>query len=161
MKRSYPLLLTAAALAAALLPSPASAQKDDYGIISVSEQDREMNGAKAEAKRTLPGFLKLLAAPPARTRSYQIKYPLAGWEYIWVGELQLEGDAIVGTLINDPEEPGYKFGQTVRVPLKDVADWGYYNADGVMQGHYTTRVLLKRVDPAEAAEIRAALGWRE
>ena len=160
MKLSHP-LFAAAALAVALLPSSALAQKDDYGVGSVSEQDREMNAAKAEAKRTLPGFLKLLAAPPAGTRSYQIKYPLAGWEYIWVGKLRLEGDAIVGTLINDPEEPGYTFGQTVRVPLTDVADWGYYNADGVMQGHYTTRVLLKLLEPAEAAEIREILGWRE
>lgn len=157
-------LLLALALTAAVLPlaAPAAAQqRDDIAPVSVSAEGPAVEAAKAEARRTLPGFLERLASPPPGTNSYQIKFPLGGWEFIWVGNLKREGSVLVGTLSNYPEQPGYQLGQTVRVPIKDVADWGYFDARGVMQGHFTTRALLSKLPPEEAAQVRDALGWSE
>lgn len=58
-------------------------------------------------------------------------------------------------------QEGHSLGERVRVPLAEVSDWSWRGADGVMRGHHTTRVLLTRMDPAEAAELRAAFGWRD
>lgn len=157
-------LLLALVLTAAALPQAAAAQarqRDDIAPVDVSASDPAVEAAKAEARRTLPQFLERLASPPPGTRSYQIKFPLAGWEFIWVGNLKREGTVLVGTLSNYPEQPGYQLGQTVRVPIRDVADWGYFDARGVMQGHFTTRALLSKLPPDEAAQVRTALGWSE
>ena len=120
-----------------------------------------MNAARTEARRTLPGFLKLLAVPPQKTSNYAIKYPLGGWEHIWVRELKIEGKVIVGKLANYPEQEGYAIGLTVRVPIAQISDWGYRDAKGVVQGHFTTRVLLTRIAPADSAQIREDMGWAE
>jgi uncharacterized protein YegJ (DUF2314 family) len=163
IKRAH--LAMGAALALTALPLSAAPQdtrpRDDIAPLSVDQDDRAMNAARAEARRTLPGFLKLLADPPEGTGNYAIKYPLEGWEHIWVSELEIEGTAIVGKLANYPEQEGYEIGQSVRVPIAQVTDWGYRDAKGVMQGHFTTRVLLTRIDPADAAQIREDMGWSD
>jgi uncharacterized protein YegJ (DUF2314 family) len=46
------------------------------------------------------------------------------------------------------------------IALDDVVDWGYKKA-GVVQGNYTTKVLLTKLPPEEAARARQVLGWRD
>jgi len=56
--------------------------RDD--IKEVSENDAEMNAAIGEAKRTLPQFVAIMkrgGIPPAGAA---FKYPLGGFEHIWV-----------------------------------------------------------------------------
>lgn len=127
----------------------------------VRRDDPEMNGAIAEAQRTLPEFLRLLANPPPGTGEYVFKYPLAGWEHIWVDHVERRGNALTGALADVPQEPGYRHGQRVTVPLGAVSDWAYRDARGVVQGQRTARVLLPRIDPAIAATVRAAMGWKD
>ena len=163
MKRAH--LALAFALALTALPLSAAPQdtrqRDDIAPLSIDKDDRAMNAARAEARRTLPAFLTLLANPPEGTGGYAIKFPLEGWEHIWVNELEIDGKVIVGQLANYPEQDGYKIGQSVRVPISQITDWGYRSAKGVMQGHFTTRVLLTRIAPADAAQIRDDMGWSE
>lgn len=156
-KLTLPLALLVAALPVA--SAGIAAQSDDFAPMKTAAKDPEMEAARAEAQRTLPEFLKLLANPPAGTSRYVIKFPLGGWEHIWVNHLTREGSVLVGELANYPEQDGYEVGQVVRVPIKDISDWSYRDAKGVAQGHFTTRVLLKRMPPAEAREVSAALGW--
>ena len=154
--------LLAFALLAAPLPALAESaerQHDDIAPINVAVGDAEMEAARTQAQRSLPGFLKLLARPPAGIGGFVIKYPLPGPEHIWVSDLRLEGRTLVGILANYPENPDFTIGQQVRVPLSAVTDWGYRDASGVMQGHFTTRVLIGRLAPDDAAKAREALGW--
>ena len=154
------LSFAAALLLAAACSSPAPAQNADADeVFEVDADDPEMDAAIAEAQRTLPEFLAVLADPPPGASELQIKFPLAGWEHIGVDELEHRGDRIVGRLANNPVEEGYRRGDRVSVPLADVSDWAWRDADGVMQGNRTTRVILARMAPAEAAPIREYLGW--
>ncbi len=126
---------------------------------SVGKVDPVMNTAIAEAKKSLPDFIAKLDASKGGLPDATFKYPLAGWEHIWVNDVKHEGDFLIGTLANQPAEPGYKIGDPVRVAIKDVSDWGYRDPAGKMQGHYTTRVLLTQIDPQEAASIKESFGW--
>lgn len=156
--RALSLALAALALSPAQAATPPGLEgRDD--VTAVEADDPEMDAAIAEAQRSLPQFLAMLADPPARASDIAFKFPLGGWEHIWVTEVALQGDKLVGRLGNDPVQEGHRFGDVVRVPLGEVSDWSWRGADGVMRGHHTTRVLLGRMEPAQAAEIRAALGW--
>lgn len=154
--------LLSTSLAAALLAAaaPTLAQNPDADpVIEVASDDPEMDAAIAEAQRTLPEFLAVLRDAPAGTGDIGIKFPLGGWEHIWVDKLRLDGDAIVGRLGNHPVQEGYGIGDEVRVPLAEISDWAYRSPDGVMRGHRTTRVLLGRLAPEEAADIVERFGW--
>lgn len=119
-----------------------------------------MNAAIAEAKRTIPHFLAVLRNPPRGTSDLWIKYPLEGTEHIWVENLRRVGDRIEGRLMNVPIDERYKLGQAVSVPITQISDWAYRDAQGVVQGNRTTRYLLPRLDPTDAASVREQMGWR-
>jgi hypothetical protein len=71
------LLSLAALVLAAALPSPALAQNPDADpTIAIAEDDPAMDAAIAEARRTLPEFLAVLADPPADASDFTIKFPL-------------------------------------------------------------------------------------
>jgi len=160
--RRAALALTPALLLTAPLPlaaqTPVSRETTD-NIVPVSAEDAAMNAAIAEAQRTLPEFLKVIAAPPPGVRDISFKYPLDGWEHIWVTNVSRRGNVLVGELDNEPVAKGYRLGQRVEVPLTQVSDWAYRGPDGVMRGHRTTRVLLPQLPPEQAAQIRQWMGW--
>jgi uncharacterized protein YegJ (DUF2314 family) len=151
-----PLLLIACGPSAA---SSREAESKGDPIINVEQDDAEMNAAKAEARRTLPEFLGVLANPPQGVSDIGFKYPLGDWEHIWVDKVKRDGNYLTGTLANEPVQEKHFLGDKVRVPLSAVSDWGYRGSDGVMQGHRTTRVLLSRMSDEEAVEVKAYLGW--
>lgn len=145
----------ALALSAPALADPQQ-EHDAIPMVNVRTGDPKMNAAIAAARRTLPKFLALLADPPPGTGEYTFKYPLEGWEHIWV---ERHGDSLTGRLANIPEQEGYRQGQRVTVPIGEVSDWAYRDANGVMQGHRTTRVLLPMLDPADTQAVREDMGW--
>lgn len=154
-------LLAVLALFAA---SPALAQTaagTPDAVVPVSQEDREMNAAIAAARQALPEFLAVVDSPPAGVRDVAFKYPLEGWEHIWVSDVRRRGDRLEGKLDNEPQAEGHVLGEQVSVPLAEVSDWGYRGADGVMRGHRTTRVLLVHLDPEEAEQVRQWLGWKD
>ncbi len=128
-------------------------------ITAVKASDPVMNAAIAEAKRTLPKFLAILAAQEPSITEIGFKYPLGGWEHIWVTNVRRDGPYLRGDLANEPAQRRYKLGDPVKVKLADVSDWAYRDKDGVMQGHYTTRVLFSQIDPEDAANIKASFKW--
>lgn len=159
MFRSLIAALVLLAAAAPLLAQPQTTERDD--VVPISQRDPEMNAAIAEAKRTLPEFLRVVDKPPPGVDSIGFKYPLGGWEHIWVTDVERRGNVLIGRLDNEPMQENYRTGQVVEVPFAQVSDWAYRGADGVMRGHRTTRVILGRIPPAEAAQIRAAFGWTD
>lgn len=142
---------------APLLSQPTSERED---VVPVAASDQAMNAAIAEARRTLPAFLEVVEAPPPGVDSIAFKYPLGGWEHIWVTDVERRGGVLVGRLDNEPMQDQFRLGQPVEVPIDQVSDWAYRGADGTMRGHHTTRVILSRIDPAEAARIREFFGWK-
>jgi uncharacterized protein YegJ (DUF2314 family) len=163
MIRDRILAFAAAALLSACSNQPAEAAQERKSdpVTEVRDTDPEMNAAIAEAKRTLPEFLTVLGNPPAGVSEFSFKYPLGGVEHIWVDDVRHVGNRLTGRLANAPVQENYHQGQVVSVPLSEVSDWTYRDAAGVKQGNRTTRVLLPRLDPQEAASIRTYLGWKE
>ena len=145
-----------------MVPVAAQAQQRSANVVDVSSNDATMNAAIANARRQLPDFFAHLAAPRPGERGFSIKFDLvpepANAEYIWAEVISRSGGVTVARLANNPVDPRFKIGEKVTVRDEDIVDWGYYR-DGVMQGHFTTRALLPGLDPAQAAQIRQALGW--
>ena len=170
--------LAAAALLAAAVPQTALAQ--DHGgkpasaapkasegraeeepdpVVAVSDTDVAMNAAIAEARATLPQWLALYRDPPSGYGDFAIKFPLEGYEHIWVAVDAIEGDTVVGRLANAPHAEGWSYGDPVRVSMREVSDWAYWDDKGVAHGYRTVRVLFTMMDPAEVAAIKEQFGW--
>jgi uncharacterized protein YegJ (DUF2314 family) len=145
---------TGSASAAPTAPDPGEDQ-----IVNVRRDDPAMVAAIAEARRTLPEFLRMLAHPDPLVSNVVFKYPLEGKEHIWVDHVARDGDTLTGRLANEPVLPGYTYQQDVRVKLSEISDWAYRDAAGIMQGHRTTRAMMERIDPALAKDIREDFRW--
>lgn len=152
---------TLAAVAAALIAlAPVQAQEQEGDpIVDVSTEDARMNAAIAEAQATLPEWLAVLADPPLGTQYIAFKYPLEGWEHIWVGNVRRDGDYLTGNLNNAPHSEGWSLGDPVRVSLSDVSDWTYTDAAGYTHGHRTTRVLFDQLPPEVVTDLKRQFGW--
>lgn len=164
MALSFLLLAAAASLfssACSQQPAQAQAGQDDIPVQQVQNSDPGMNAAIGEAQRTVPHFLAVLRNPPEGTSDLWIKYPLEGTEHIWVENLRQVGNRIEGRLMNVPIDERYKLGQVVSVSIAEVSDWAYRDAQGMVQGNRTTRYLLPRLNPADAASVREQMGWRD
>ena len=166
MLTKFHTLALAIAAGLATVSLPAHAQKappiengNSDPVVQVSAQDAQMNAAIADAQTTLALFLEALAEPPEGAHSFSFKFPLGGYEHIWVRDVRLEGNRLLGTLSNRPFQEGWRLGDPVAVPLSQVSDWSYVDAQGYTHGGYTIRVLLDYLPPAEAAQVRAAYGW--
>jgi uncharacterized protein YegJ (DUF2314 family) len=166
-------ILVALLVTALIAPAPLAAQsggkasrageisgRDDSEVVYIRADDPAMVAAIAEAQRTLPEFLAVLAKPDPLITNVVFKYPLAGKEHIWVDHVARDGDYLTGRLANDPVLPGYSYQQEVRVKLSDISDWAYRNPEGIMQGHRTTRVLLRTAPAALRKEMLEDFGWK-
>ncbi|WP_034160075.1 DUF2314 domain-containing protein [Sphingomonas sp. ERG5] len=139
----------------------AGAQDAKDEVVKVAPDDPAMEAAKREGRRTLSEFWRHQAKPARDETMFSLKYDLLpgpAVEYVWASVVKRDAQGIVGELGNTPEAPGYTLGQRVRIDEGDIIDWQYRKGSR-MEGHYTTRVLLDRMPPAEAQEYRAALGW--
>ncbi len=157
-------LLAALIASFALLATPALAQKVQTNpgadaIIEFSDSDPAMNEAILQARAALPEFLAVLENPPDGTVGISFKFPLEGYEHIWVSDVYRVDDTLYGLLSNNPAAPGWALGDGVAVPISDVTDWTYGDASGVAHGAYTVRVMLDRMSPEDAEATRRAYGW--
>jgi uncharacterized protein YegJ (DUF2314 family) len=157
-------LALACVCAGAACHPPASAQSSqapEAPIAYVDKQDAEVNASIAEARRNLPIFWRTFDRQPEGVDRYglKIRFPTqsGGGEHIWIDVTSRNGDDIVGVIDNDPEyRPDLKLGMTVHVKAADITDWSYRRG-GKMFGGFTTRVLLKHLDEADAAKTRTLL----
>lgn len=151
-----PILLAALATIA----TPLAARAQDR-TVNVAASDPQMNAAIAQAKRELSVFFGHVGAPGPGENHFLIKYdvqPGTPVEFVWAEIISHANAQSVAKLVNASNDGHFALGLQVRVNDADVIDWGY-RKDGVMQGNYTTRVLIGRIPESEAAPIRKSLGW--
>jgi uncharacterized protein YegJ (DUF2314 family) len=152
-------------------------QKPKDPVTYVGVGDAAMTQAKAQGRATVPEFLQHLKNPAADEDHFVVKFRLdrkqlivpartgpqdeAPDEYIWANRLNLVGDGsvLLGFINDEPRTKGFYNGQPLRIDVDDIVDWGYSKA-GVMQGNFTTKVLLSKLSAREAAQARQAMGWR-
>jgi uncharacterized protein YegJ (DUF2314 family) len=159
-------MMIAAALWLGLAPAMAApdhereammADRDDMAMVEAT--DARMNAAIDEARARFPDFLAAYGSGRFDRATFVVKYPLGGWEHIWVEVDSIDTGVVNGRLANVPAQPEYSQGQPVRVPFADISDWAYRDDRGVMVGHRRTRVLLVDMDPVQRASIEQFLGW--
>jgi uncharacterized protein YegJ (DUF2314 family) len=140
---------------------PEAPRGEQERIVDVEANDAAMNAAKARAIAELPDFYRHLAHPGQGEDRFMIKFdiqPGDGVEYVWATDLDRSTTPMTGTLLSHPERTTDQAGDRVAIAEADIIDWLYIR-NGVAQGAYTQRVLLDRMPPGEAAEVRANMGW--
>jgi uncharacterized protein YegJ (DUF2314 family) len=142
--------------------SACSGDSTDDKVTLVGENDAEMNGAIAEARRTLPGFWLSFEAPAADEAEFYVKVPLrdsGNTEYFWIGQLQRKSGKVTGVLSNYPQLVSHvRFGQSVTIAEESISDWKFMKG-ARLKGGYTIAVLLKRLPESEAASLKQKFGW--
>lgn len=146
-------------MAPALAAKPRVERRGADTITALPEGQRELEAAMAKARRGMPGFLAMLANPPAGTSDYMVRYPVTRQDQVWLGDLTREGPVLIGTLLSQPPGKLHTKGERLRMPIARISDWAYRDANGVVQGNHTDRALLAFMPADIAAQLRHDLGW--
>jgi uncharacterized protein YegJ (DUF2314 family) len=78
-------------------------------------------------------------------------------EEAWVEHVARAPDKIVGELSVQPQFLGdLKEGAIVEFQENQIVDWAFMSGDRLL-GHYTTRVMLPKMDPVQADWLRPLL----
>lgn len=150
--------------AAILLASYPCAATDKISdrTVKVSEQDKNMNLAIAEAKRTLDDFLALSKKPPDGASNFKLKVMLSdegGVEHLWFIPFKEIKDGFAGVLANDPQVVGSVVaGKTYAFKREQITDWGY-ELNGKQIGSFTVCALFKTMPKAEVARYKKDHGF--
>jgi uncharacterized protein YegJ (DUF2314 family) len=147
-----------------LLPGLAWAQdrRDEDPVFHVSTGDPEMQAAIARARASLDEFLRIAAAQPAGTEDFKLKVAVRDrglTEHFWVNPFRVTQGGFEGELANEPRVVrNVRYRQTIRFTREQVSDWGY-RRNGREVGSFTVCVLLGRMPPAQAEQIRRENGF--
>jgi uncharacterized protein YegJ (DUF2314 family) len=156
-------LLTAAVVT---FPAPSSAQpitekaeRDEVAL--VSKNDPVMAAAMQKARQTLPDFLKVAAAPPAKAEGFAVKVAIregATAEYFWIVPFETKGNAFTGTLDNTPRLiRKTKMGDALNFTKDEIVDWMYMD-DGVMKGNHTACAVMKKATQKDRDAFKKRFG---
>ena len=137
-------------------------ERDENEIINVHETDTEMNRAMSHANQTLDQFIDRFKNPKEGDSNFSLKVMVSdenGVEHFWVTDISLTKSGFSGYIANKAKTVKIvDIGQKVNFNSKLVTDWSY-DHNGVKQGAYTLKVLLKRMPKEQAEYYRKAVGW--
>ncbi|RYY25000.1 MAG: DUF2314 domain-containing protein [Sphingomonadales bacterium] len=120
-----------------------------------------MHAAIVAAKRSLPVFFGHATSPGPGESNFIVKYdvvPEDKTEFVWAEVISHRGDVTIARILNTPADRRFKLGDQVTIRDAQIIDWGYFR-DGKMQGGTTMRVLIGRMELAEARKMLNRLGW--
>jgi uncharacterized protein YegJ (DUF2314 family) len=139
-----------------------------YGtVVDVRAREAAMNAAldsaMARARATSGQLLARLRRPPPGLSNASVKVSFSSdshVEQIWVRDVRLKGDTLVGRLVDDAQHfPQYHRGDWIRVLPAEISDWMTVES-GRACGGFTDRVLVVRVTPAERKRYYQSMGIR-
>jgi uncharacterized protein YegJ (DUF2314 family) len=147
---------------AALLALALAACSGEAGDPEAAYQ-RELAAAKDAARASLSVFWERFAQPEEGDYDFSLKaaFPRrdgqAGVEEAWVEHVARAPDRIVGELSVQPQFLGdLKEHAIVEFQENQIVDWAFMSGDRLL-GHYTTRVMLPRMDAVQAEWLRPLL----
>lgn len=126
------------------------------GYVNVPENDKVMEHAVEQARRSLGFFLSALQAKKGEDGSFAVKKPFVDGdkvEQLWVSDLTFDGQNFHGRINNKPlDVQNVKLDQKVTVAPADLTDWMFVK-NGKLMGGYTTRVLYARLSTEQQAHF--------
>ena len=156
MKRGFTIGL--AVLGIILLSLTACSKRDK--IISVEDDDAEMNAAIAKARETLPQFWQVFAKPERGEGDFALKVKITdpnGTEHFWANDIKRQAGKIMATLTYEPNIVKIvKLGSRIEIPEADISDWMYMR-DGKMVGNHTLKPLLKHMSADEVDKLKSMM----
>jgi uncharacterized protein YegJ (DUF2314 family) len=165
MTSSFVAVFAALAIAAAVQTSASAqsitekAERDEVAFVSRS--DPVMAAAMTKARATLPDFLKLAAAPPAKTEAFAVKVAIregANAEYFWIIPFEPKGEAFTGKLDNTPRlVRNTKMGDTLSFTKAEIVDWMYMD-NGAMKGNHTACAVMKKATQKDRDAFKKRFG---
>jgi uncharacterized protein YegJ (DUF2314 family) len=129
-------------------------------VISVADEDKRMNMAIENAKKTLPEFDKALQEKNKKTFDFYLKATFNN-EHLWFSDITMENGTYQGMLANDPESEvnkKMKLGDIQQITQDMISDWQYSTADTIF-GSYTTRVLREMMTKTERDDFDEQTGF--
>ena len=136
--------------------------RDESEIINIHETDAEMNAAMARANQSLDTFINRFKNPQKGDANFALKVIVTddnGVEHFWVTELSITNSGFEGFIANEAKTvKAVTIGQKVRFERDIVTDWSF-DSNGVKQGAYTLKVLLKRMPKEQADYYKKKVGW--
>ena len=128
----------------------------------ISDSDRDMSTAIAEARRTLDQFLALSRKPPAGASGFKLKVMLphaSGHEHVWMTPFKETPTGFAGVLANTPDRAkSFKAGEVYAFTRDQISDWGY-ELNGKQMGSYTVCVLFKSMPKDDVARYKRDYGF--
>lgn len=126
-------------------------------VVTVEDDDAEMNAAIAQARSSLPQFWQTFEKPANGETDFALKVRITdanGTEHFWATEVERRGGIIKGTIGNDPDTvKSVKLGERIVIPEADISDW-LYMRNGKMVGNATVKPLLKQMPPVEVERLK-------
>ena len=130
---------------------------------SDAQFERDLASAKDKARAGVAVFWEHFAEPAPDEYDFSLKAALprrdgqVGVEEAWVDNVARAPDKIVGELSSHPRFLGdLKKGAIVEFQNDQIVDWAFMRGDRLL-GHYTTRVMLPRMDSTQAEWLRPLL----
>lgn len=130
--------------------------------VGFDPNDPDKLAAEREAKRTLPQFWTAFEKPALNECDFAVKFnltPHKNAELIWAVNLRWQDGRLFGMLANEPLEPGYEPDRHYEIDPALIVDWSY-TKDGVVQGHYITRAMFRKMPKRFVKQAIKEFGWQ-
>jgi uncharacterized protein YegJ (DUF2314 family) len=138
-------------------------ERDESEIVNVHETDPEMNAAMLKANQSLYTFIDRFNNPHEGDSNFALKVMVSdeyGVEHFWVTELAITENGFSGFISNEAQTVKVvSMGQKVNFGPDIITDWSY-DHNGVKQGAFTLRVLIKKMPKEQADYYKNAVGWQ-
>ena len=136
--------------------------KIDDQVLFISEQDKAMNSAIAEARRRLGEFFAIAKNPPAGAEGFKLKVMVSddsGVEHLWFSPFKEIEGGYAGVLVNEPNIiESMKHGEVYAFRESQITDWGYV-LNGKQIGSYTVCVLFKTMEKSVVEQYKRDHGF--
>jgi uncharacterized protein YegJ (DUF2314 family) len=144
----------------ALLLAACSGGEADGPAAEEAKFQDDLSEASNKARAQIPYFWEHFLAPQAGEFDFSLKAAIPrrdgqpGAEDVWLDNIAKAPDKIVGELSIAPRYLGpLATGAIVEFQENQIVDWAFWRGDRLL-GHYTTRILLPRLDPLQQDFMR-------
>lgn len=128
-----------------------------------AEYRKDLSAAADRAKAKLSFFWEHFDAPEVDEYDFSLKAAIprrdgqSGVEEAWLENIARSDDKIIGELTVNPRYLGeLRKGAIVEIQPSQIVDWAFMRGNALL-GHYTTRVMLPRLDSQQAEWLRPLL----